>query len=217
MSHVLRASRSRVSAAGGLVLALSLSSAPAALAQEAPEQALTDLMAAIEAKDFENLAGHFCAEHAGQAADFDVSALAASFPGLDPGIILDAIILDTEITALEVLSQSDTEAVVRMEGSIATGMDPEKLGPFVEAILAATGEEVTPEMVEMMTGMLTADMEPTTITISEEITVAPDGAGGWVVCDQLSGGSTVSPGASPAASMPAIAVPTAAASPAASG
>jgi hypothetical protein len=196
MSLLKHPSRSRVTAAGGLVLALSLASAPTALAQDGPEQALTDLMAAIEAKDFANLASHFCPEHAAQAADFDISGLAAGLPGVDPSAILDAIILDTEIATLEVVSQSDTEAVVRIEGSIATGLDAEKLGPFVEAILAATGEDVTPEMVEMMTGMLTADMEPTTIDIAEEITVTPAEDGGWVVCDELTGGTTSSPGAS---------------------
>jgi hypothetical protein len=198
MSDLVRPARRRAAAAGGLVLALSLSAAPAALAQGGPEQVITDLMAAIEAKDFSNLGGFFCAEHADQADAFDVSGMTAALPGVDPSTILDAILLDTELTSLEVISQSDTEAIVRAEGSISTGMDPEKLGPFVEAILAASGEEVTPEMVEMMTGMLTADMAPTVINISEEVTVTPDGAGGWVICDEL-GGESASPEASMAA------------------
>lgn len=207
MSHPIRPARKRAAAAGGLVLALSLASSPAALAQSTPEQVLTDFMAAIEAKDFGNLGRFFCAEYAEQAAAFDVSSMTAALPGVDPSAILDAIILDTEISSLEVVSQSDTETIVNAVGSISTGLDPEKLGPFVEAVLSASGQEVTPEMIEMMTGMLTADMEPTVVTLSEEVTLSPDGAGGWLICDELGGAS-----ASPAASM-APAAPSAPAEP----
>jgi hypothetical protein len=152
-------------------------------------------MAAIEAKDFDDLAGFFCEEFAGQAADFDISGLASAF-GADPSLILDAIILDTEITSLEVLSQSETEAVVRLEGSLTTGLDATKLAPLAEAMLAATGQEVTTEAVEELISTLTLDSSPSTIDIAEEIDMSPDGAGGWVVCDLLSGGDTSSPGAS---------------------
>jgi hypothetical protein len=209
MSHHLRTARKRAPVVGGLVLALSLAAAPAALAQDAPEQVLTDLMAALEAKDFANLGGFFCAEHADQANAFDVSGLTASLPGVDPSAILDAIILDTEITLLEVVSQSDTEAVVRLEGSISTGMDGAMLAPFVEAILAATGQEVTPETIEVMTAALTADVEPTVIAIAEDVTVTPAEAGGWVVCDELTGGDAASPEASMAAASSAAPEPSA--------
>jgi hypothetical protein len=195
----MRPSRTRAPAVSCLVLALSLVAAPAALAQDAPEQALTDLMAAIEAKGSADLAAYFCPEHADQAAAFDVASLAARLPGIDPSTILDAIILDTEITALEVVNQSDSEAVVRFEGSIATGMDVEKLGPFAEAFLGATGEEVTPELVEELINQLTADMTPTVIDIADEVTVTPNETGTWVVCDEL-GGETASPEASAASS-----------------
>jgi hypothetical protein len=199
--------RLRASAAGGLILALSLTTAPAVLAQDAgPEQAVVDLMAAIEAKEFGNLAGYFCAEHADQAAEFDISGLAAGL-GADPSTLIDALILDTEITSTEVLSQSDTEAVVKIVGTISTGVDPEKLGPFVEAILAASGQEVTPDMVEMMTGMLTTEMQPTVIDIDEEITLAPGDAGGWVVCDDFGAGAVASPDASAPAAAAGSAVP----------
>lgn len=206
MSDHLRPAPRRAAAAGGLVLALSLSTSPAVLAQGGPEQVLTDLMAAIEAKDFGNLGGFFCAEHADQADAFDISSMTTALPGVDASLILDALILDTEVTTLEVVSQSDTEAVVKAEGSISTGLDPEAVGPLVEAILAASGQEVTPEMVEMMTGLLTADMAPTVVSLSEEVTLTPDGAGGWVICDELGGGTTASPEASlaPAASAPAL-------------
>lgn len=208
MSNLVRPARRRAAAAGGLVLALSLSASSAALAQGGPEQVLTDFMAALEAKDFDNLGAFFCAEHADQADVFDVSGMIAeTLPGVDPSAIVDAILLDTEVSSLEIVSQSDTEAVVQAEGSISAGMDPEKLGPFVEAILAASGQEVTPEMVEMMTGMLTADLAPTVISIAEEVTLTPDGAGGWVICDEL-GGESASPDASMGAVASAPAEPT---------
>jgi hypothetical protein len=203
--------RPRLATVAGLALAVSLTSAPAVLAQEGPEQAVSELMAAIEAKEFDGLAGFFCEEFAGQAADFDISGLASAF-GADPSLILDAIILDTEIASLEVVSQSDTEAVVRLVGSLTTGLDATKLAPLAEAILAAAGQEVTPEAVEQLISTLTLDGSPSTIDIDEEITMSSDGAGGWVICDLLSGGDTSSPGASlpvdggvPEASLPAAA------------
>ena len=84
---------------------------------------------------------------------------------------------------------------MRIEGSIATGIDVEKLGPFAEAFLGATGEEVTPELVEELINQLTADMTPTVIDIADEVTVTPNETGTWVVCDEL-GGETASPEAS---------------------
>jgi hypothetical protein len=214
MSFAAPFARRRIAAAGCLVFALSLvstaaataqddptkapASAPESLAPEDPRRAITDLLAALEAKRFADLAEHFCPDHADQAAEFDVSGLAAAFPGIDSGLILDVVRLDAEITSLEVASQSDDEAEVNIQGTITTGLEAEKLGPFIEAILASTGEDVTPEMVETLTRILTADMESTAINISGRVTVTPSDDGGWVVCGELPGGTTSTPAASPA-------------------
>ena len=66
MSRPVRSARSRgIAVAGGLVLALTLVSTPAVLAQEeGPEATVLALMDAIEAKDFEALPTFFCEEFA---------------------------------------------------------------------------------------------------------------------------------------------------------
>ena len=70
MSHRAPSIRSRMTIVGsGIVLALSLVSAPVALAQEdGPDVTIQNLLAAIEAKDFEALPSFFCEEFAAQAA-----------------------------------------------------------------------------------------------------------------------------------------------------
>jgi hypothetical protein len=200
MSHRAPSIRSRMTiVSSGIVLALSLISAPVALAQEdGPDVTVQNLLAAIEAKDFEALPSFFCEEFAAQAATFDLSGLAGTLPeGTDAQSLLDAFILDTEVASVEVVSQSDTEAVVKLVATMSMGIDTEALAPFIEGLLAATGQEVTPDMVEMMTGMIASEFTAETTDIDEEITLVPGEAMPWLICDDL-GGST--PEASPAAS-----------------
>ena len=204
MSHRAPSIRSRMTiVSSGLVLALSLISAPVALAQEdGPDVTVQNLLAAIEAKDFEALPSFFCEEFAAQAATFDLSGLAGTLPeGTDAQSLLDAFILDTEVASVEVVSQSDTEAVVKLVATMSMDIDTEALAPFIEGLLAATGQEVTPDMVEMMTGMIASEFTAETTDIDEEITLVPGEAMPWLICDEL-GGSTAeaSPAASPEAS-----------------
>jgi hypothetical protein len=201
MSHLARLTRSRPAAApAGLVLALSLVSVPAALAQEeGPDATILNLLTAIEAKDFEVLPTFFCEEHAAQAAGFDLSSLLTVLPeGTDAAALLDAFILDAEIETIEVLRQSDTEAIVSLLGTLSTSLDTEALAPFIESLLEASGEEVTPEVVEMMTGMLAAEFAAEVTAIDEEITLAPGELMPWLICDEL--GAEPSPEPSPSAS-----------------
>ena len=143
MSHRAPSVRSRVAAiSSGLVVALSLVSVPAALAQEeGPDATVQNLLAAIEAKDFEGLPAFFCEEFADQADMFDLSTLAGTLPeGTDAQSLLDGLILDTEVASLEVVSQSDSEAVVKVMATMSMSIDSEALAPFIEGLLAATGQ-----------------------------------------------------------------------------
>src|SRR5262245_14171326 len=106
MPLLKRPSRLRVSAAGGLVLALSLASAPTTLAQGDPTEVVQQYVTALEAKDFSSLGQLFCPEFADQADMFDVEEFAASM-GADPAALLDAIVMDAEVASLDVVSQSD--------------------------------------------------------------------------------------------------------------
>jgi hypothetical protein len=190
MSRPIHPLRSRgFAVAGGLVLALTLVSAPVTLAQdEGPEATVLALMDAIEAKDFEALPTFFCEEFAEQAAGFDLSGMAAGLPeGTDAQALLDAFILDTEIASVEVVSQSDTEAVVKFVGTLSMAVDVDALAPFIESMLAASGQEVTPDMVDMMTGLLASEFTGETTDIDEEITLVPGDTMAWLICDELGG------------------------------
>jgi hypothetical protein len=197
--------RPRVAAlAGGIVVALSLASVPVALAQEdGPDATVTAFLAAIEAKDFEALPSFFCEEFASQAGAFDLSALADTLPeGADAQALLDAFILDTEVTSLDVVSQTDTEAVVKLVGTISMGIDTEALAPFVLSILSAVAPEASPEasldptMVATMTDAIASEFTAETTDINEEITLVPGESMPWVICSQLGDSADASPAAS---------------------
>jgi hypothetical protein len=183
MSHT----RTRLaSIAGSLALTAALVSAPAVLAQDGPEATVEGLLAAIEAKDFDALPSFFCAEFSDQVAAFDMSTLTDGMPpGLDAGALLDAFILDTEITSLQVLSQSDTEAVVQLEGSLSMDINAEAMLPFIEALVEMSGMEVTPENLEMFSSLMLSEFQAEETTISEQITLVPGEARPWVVCSEL--------------------------------
>jgi hypothetical protein len=183
MSHT----RTRLAAvSASLALSLALVSVPAALAQDGPEATVEGLLAAIEAKDFEALPTFFCEEFAGAMGAFDLSALTEGMPeGMDASTLLDAFIIDTEIASMEVLSQTDAEAIVQVEGSMSMDIDAEAMVPFIEALLEMSGMEVTPETVEMFSSMMMSEFTPETTVISEEITLVPGEAMAWLVCSEL--------------------------------
>jgi hypothetical protein len=207
MSHPAPAARSRSAIlAGGLVLALSLVSAPVALAQEdGPEATIEGLLASIEAKDFAALPTYFCAEFAAQAEGFDLSGLAAGLPeGTDAQSLLDAFTLDAQVVSTEIVSQTDSEAIVKVAATLSMSLDAAALAPFVESMLSSTGQEVTPDMVEMMTGMITSEFTAETTDIDEEITLVPGEVMPWVICDELGADASPSPEAPVPAASPAV-------------
>ena len=64
---------------------------------------------------------------------FDLSALAGTLPeGTDAQSLLDAFILDTEVASLEVVSQTDSEAVVKLVAHHVMSIDTEALAPFID-------------------------------------------------------------------------------------
>jgi hypothetical protein len=179
--------RTRMAAfAGTLALSLSLVAAPAVLAQDGPEATIEGLLGAIEAKNSEGMSAYFCAEFADQANALDFSAMTEGMPD-SPEVqsLFDAIILDVEIASLEVLSQSDTEAIVELVASMTMDVDAEAMGPFVGVMLEMSGMPITDENVEMFTGLMLAEFEAESTDISEEITLVPGETMPWVICDEL--------------------------------
>ncbi len=191
-------SRTRFAAvAGSLALSISLVAAPVAFAQDGPETSVENLMAAIEAKDFEALPTFFCPEFAGSMGGLDLSGLAEGMPeGVDVDALLDALILDTELASVEVVSQTDAEAVVKVQGSLSMDIDADamgpffdSMGPFIESMMEASGMDVTPETVQTFTDMiksqLMASFQPEATAIDAEITMIPGEDGTWLVCSDL--------------------------------
>jgi len=194
MTQPTRTSRSRLAAAGGLAMVFSLVVAPATMAQsDGPEQTVLDLLAAVEAKQFDSLGTYFCAEYADQAAGLDFSSMLPE--GTDADALLAAFIIDTEATT-EVLSQTDTEAVVKLTGTLSMQVDAEKLGPFIESMIVSMGQEPTPDMVEMMSGMIVSELQAEPTPLDDEITLVPGETMPWVICDELGGSDVASPEAS---------------------
>jgi hypothetical protein len=200
MAEAMLPTSRRVAGVGaGMLLALALAPASAALAQDGPEATILNLAAAIEAQQTDLLPTFFCPEQAAQASQFDVSTLVSGLTamglpeGVDASMIAAAITLDPEITSTEVVSQTDTEAVVSIVGSLSIGFDPAALAPYIEAMLTAQGLEVTPDMVEAMTSMMAGMFASEAIDISDEVTLVPGESMPWVICDVLGGGDMASP------------------------
>ena len=159
-----------------------------------PTATITNLAAAMEAHEYDLLPTFFCPEQAAQAAMFDPSALVASLAlglpeGVDTSSLGEAFSLVPSIESLEVVSQTDTEAVVKLVGTLTIDIDTTALAPFVEAMLAAQGMEVTPDMAAMMTSMLVGQFAMDPIDISDELTLVPGETMPWVLCDAFGAGT----------------------------
>ena len=178
--------RKRMAAiAGSVALSLSMALAPATMAQDSPEATIQGFMDAVVAKDFDALAGYFCEAEASQAAQFDVSALAGEMPeGFDVQSLLDAFIFDISLDQLETVSQSDTEAVVRVVGSMAMDLDQDALMPFVETIIEMSGMEADEATVAMFMDIVASEFEAQSEEFDSEVTLVLED-GSWLICSDL--------------------------------
>jgi hypothetical protein len=176
--------------AGSMALTMSLALAPGAMAQDTPQDTIQGFMDAVAAKDFEALPGYFCVAQAAQAAQFDISALAGEMPeGMDVQSLLDAFIFDISLDSMDVVSQTEAEAVVHVVGSMAMDLDEEALVPFVEAIIEMSGMEVDEATVQMFMGIVASEFEAQAETIDADITLVP-GDNGWLICSALDFGDS---------------------------
>lgn len=183
----MSAPRTRLAAvAGSLALSLSLVSAPVALAQDGPEATVEGFLATFETLDVEAMGSFLCPELNGAMGALDLSQITDGMPeGMDIGTVLDAFAIDTEIDSLEVVSQTDTEAIVRLVATMSMDIVPENLVPLIEILLEMSGMPVDADTVEMFTGMMLADFEAETTAIDEEITLVPGDEMAWVICSEL--------------------------------
>ena len=146
-------------------------------------------MADIEAANFEAIGGWFCEEFAEQASRLDMSALAADLPpNVDTSTMLDAFDFDVAVESIETVSETDNEAIVSVVAQLTMNIDVPALEPLIVALLEAGGQEVTPDMVEMVGGLMASQIGAESIDISEEITVVRNADGTWgQICSELGG------------------------------
>jgi hypothetical protein len=175
--------------AGSLALAISAIAAPAVFAQDdSPEAAIQNLKAAIEAKDFESLPSFFCPEFAGDMGGLDIASMTEGMPeGMDVQSLFDLFEITVALDSVDVVSQTDTEAVVDMTGSMSIAINEAAIPGFVEPLIESMGEEVTPDMVEMFSGMMLSEFEAESTDMSAQLTLVPGASGGWLICSDLSG------------------------------
>ncbi len=177
--------RRMAAVAGSMALSMSLALAPAAMAQDGPEATIESFLDAVAAKDFEALPGFFCEEQAGQAANFDIAAAAGEMPdGIDVQSLLDAVVFDVTLDSLEVISESETEAVVRVAGSMAMDLDQDALVPFVEVIIEMSGMEADEATLAMFMDIVASEFEAEAQDLDGDVTLVP-GDAGWVICSDL--------------------------------
>lgn len=189
-------------AAGSLALAISAIAAPAALAQDdSPEAAIQNLAAAIQDKDFESLPSFFCPEFAGNMGGLDLASMTEGMPeGIDVQSLLDVFEITVTVDSVDVVSQSDTEALVDMMGSMSIAINEDAIPGFVEPLLESMGEEVTPDMVQMFSGMMVSEFQAESTDMSTQLRLTRDETGAWQICSDISGGmSDETAAASPAA------------------
>jgi hypothetical protein len=187
MSHPVHARRARAAvAAGALSLALSLVAAPAALAQEdGPEATMTDFLTAFEAMDIESLPGFFCAEYQGQALGWS-DAIASILPeGLDPGPLLEAVVIDAEVSSLETISQTEVDASVRLVATVSTAIDTEAVVSLLGEMATAMGQDVEPAVLEALATGLAGQFQFEPTVIDREVRLVPGDTRPWLICDQL--------------------------------
>jgi hypothetical protein len=171
--------------AGSMALALSVMATPAVMAQDGPEATIQGFMDAVVAKDVAALPTFFCEAEADQAARFDMSALTGDMEGLDVQSVLDAVIFDVQLDSLEVTSQTDTEAIVHIVGSMSIDIDPEPLVPLFEAVIAMSGMEADEATVDMFMGMILAEFEAQAEDIDADVTLVPGEDMAWLICSDL--------------------------------
>jgi hypothetical protein len=169
-------------AAGSTALALSIVATPA-LAQDDPAETFTDFAAAFETLDLVQLPTFFCADQADALGGIGLADLTAGMPpGFD--FLFDAISIDLEVGSVEVLSQSETEAVIDVDAAASVEFDVEAIMPMMMEMAESFGA-TEEDLAQMQADMLADVPEAETIQITGEITLVPGEDRPWVICSDL--------------------------------
>jgi hypothetical protein len=174
-------------------------------AADTPEGAVSAVIEAFAAKDFEAIAPLVC-----EARREEVSGeldLAASFSGsgIDPQIVLDGLTLTIDDPQVTLVSQEETTAVVHLTAamSMTLALDEEVIKGIVIDLLEAQGMEVTDEILEQfLPTMMESFNQSMSEPVDADVTVVNED-GQWLLCDTFEDdadtGASPSPSASPSA------------------
>lgn len=171
-----------------LALAVSAVGAPVAQAQDEDVLAAIDgFERAMEALDLEAVRGHLCEAEVDRLGGVGLAELLDEVPpSLDVELLLDGVTVDIELASVEVVSRSDDAAVVALEGSFHSEVDPESLRPMVEALFSLLGAEADPDLVDDALAQLSEALpEDTSTELSGEVELVRDEAGDWRLCSDL--------------------------------
>ena len=183
-----RLHRSRVAAlASGLALSLSLVAAPTAVvAQETPEEAVAAVFTAMEEWRFDEIVSLFCVDQAGAAAGLDFGGqMSDSFVGITPEQLQAAVQFSVDGPTVEILSQDETTARVRIVASMSISVNEEAAREMMVSLFASLGQEGTLDaIIDQAVQQMADSMTTETTEIDEEADlVFEDGA--WKVCSPI--------------------------------
>ncbi len=179
--------RTRMAAiTGSLALTATLLAAPAALAQdEGPEAAFQDFADTFASLDLAALPTYFCAD---QAVGLGGLGVAELVEGIPPGLefMLDAFDIQIDFESLDVVSQTDTEAVVDVVATMSTGFDVEGIMPMFVGLMESLGASEE-EIAQMQAETLGEVPVSETARLEGQVTLVPGETRSWVICSDLGG------------------------------
>lgn len=154
---------------------------------QAPVDVVKSAWQAIEKMDIDAAQQYVCqAQREEFAQEFDLSGgfgelVGAGDADVDTEAILDAMQINMEDMEYEEISQEGDEAVVNVQGTMKIDFDTDKLKAVMKDAMAASGESVSDEELDMALGMMEG-MLGAGVPLDEEMTLIKED-GKWVICD----------------------------------
>jgi hypothetical protein len=180
---------SRLPSFRAVMLALSLAALPLtwaapAAAQDDPVSAVSAVLDAIEAKEFDRIADLACEDVRDTVAEqFDFGAQLGEIPGVDADAILAGMRVEVQDRSVVLLEQDATSAQVSVSATIAVSIDEASARSIVLAIVEAFGMEATEEDIEGFVAEMMAEMDMGQELDGTVEVVLEDG--NWRLCDDL--------------------------------
>jgi hypothetical protein len=172
-----------VAIASSMALSLSMVAAPAVMAQDNPEEALTGFAEALGSLDLVELPTYFCPEQVDSLGGIGLAGLTGGIP---PGFefLTDGISVEFDFDMIDIVSQSDAEAIAEVTATMAVEMDLESIMPMLTGMMEAFG--ATEEELAMMQEEIAGELpESEILNIAGQVTLVPGEARPWVICSEL--------------------------------